>query len=92
MAEVTIDWPVLKRAKVTQQDFAKLVGVSRVTVNGWTKGESMNPLRTVKVTKAIEAITSAVESGVLPMATIKDDEQRMLALKKVIYDQLTKKT
>lgn len=92
MAEVTIDWSVLKQAKVTQHDFAKLIGVSRVTVNGWAKGGSFNPLRTAKVTKAIDAITSALESGVLPMATIKDDEQRLLALKKVIYDQLTQKT
>lgn len=92
MAEITYDWGVLRRAKITQKDFATIIGVSRVSVNNWMHGDTMNPLRSAKVQKALVAIERGITEGDFPMATIKDDELRLQKIKKIIYDQLTPKT
>jgi len=57
----------IKKAGITQQEFAELVGVGRVTVNLWVRGK-MNPNLESQATVLwhLEMLEHALESGTLP--------------------------
>lgn len=63
-----MDFSVIKRARMTQGEFADLVGVSRVTVNQWVRGK-MRPHRytSAKIGAMLEHLESAAEFGELPL-------------------------
>jgi DNA-binding XRE family transcriptional regulator len=62
------DFSVLAKAGLTQDDFAKLVGVSRVSVNMWMRGK-VKPHTLVhdKITKLLVSVEYAVDNGFLPL-------------------------
>jgi transcriptional regulator with XRE-family HTH domain len=62
-----MDFNIIKQADLTQQQFADLCGVSRVTVNLWVSGK-MNPHRLIaeRVDHVMSTLTKLVESKELP--------------------------
>lgn len=62
-----MDFSVIKKSGITQQEFAELVGVGRVTVNLWVRGK-MNPNIEVQPTVLwhLEMLDRAIEAGDLP--------------------------
>lgn len=74
----------LKEAKISQGEFAKVCGVSRVTVNSWCKGRGkVHALLTNKVGIILKAIKLATAEGDLPMRDIPSDDRGM-TLKHII--------
>ncbi len=67
---MTYDYSVVETAGLTQGEFAKMVQMSRVTVNRWIK-TSAGPTRTndqQTVLRALKMLTVAVKLGILPDA------------------------
>lgn len=64
-----MEFDVIKRAGLTQGEFAKLCGVSRVTANMWLN-QKMKPHRLLRVAvaKRLEILDEAVAVGDLPLA------------------------
>lgn len=62
-----MDFSLIKKSGVTQQEFAELVGVGRVTVNLWVRGK-MNPNPEVRdnVLWHLDMLDHAMENGDLP--------------------------
>lgn len=81
-----MDFSTIGRSGVTQEQFAALVGVSRVTVNTWVAGKfrPRNPVRS-RVGRAIKMLNDAVETGLLPVPT----DNRRLAVN-VVLDSIYK--
>lgn len=63
-----MNFDIVKRAGVTQAQFAGLVGVSRITVNTWLKGH-FNPQARLRgrVRKALDLLAKAIDDGQLPV-------------------------
>lgn len=70
-----MDFSIIDRGGVTQGQFAKLVGVSRITVNTWVKGH-FQPRPTIRhrVAQALKLIAKAIESGKLPAVAVRRTE------------------
>jgi DNA-binding XRE family transcriptional regulator len=66
-----MDFTVLKRAGVSQGQFAALVGVSRITANTWVRGhfKPRAPLAP-RVRALLRLLHEAVEVGVLPVSVV----------------------
>jgi len=66
-----MDFSIIERAGLTQLQFGKLVGVSRVTVNTWVKGrfKPRSDLR-ARVAKATRLLDAAIIAGQLPVPAI----------------------
>ena len=63
-----MDFSIIERAGITQQQFGKLVGVSRITVNTWARGKyKPRPDIRARVAKACKVLTAAVDAGHLPV-------------------------
>lgn len=62
-----MDFEILKKAGVGQQEFAELVGVSRITVNNWVRGKN-DPSRHLakQVKHNLTLITAAHRLKYLP--------------------------
>lgn len=78
---------LLATAKVTNSDFARLVGVSRVTVYNWLKGGSAHRLVVHKLRKITEAIEDATKAGALPI-TERGQKKRAEMLKLIVVKHL----
>ena len=91
MVEVKLDWSVLRRAKVTQSDFAAIVGVSRVTVNSWIHGKPVNQLRMTKIQRVIESLSQCVAEGALPLPHTNGNTERLRDITKVMYNRMEPK-
>lgn len=76
---------ILKPAKVSVTDFAKIAGVSRVTVSQWVNGR-MKPhrLHLSKIEKLVTAIEKAVENKELPIPSGMDKTASLKRVKQVI--------
>ncbi len=63
-----MDFSAIASAGLTQAEFAKLVGVSRVTVNTWVRGK-MHPHHFIsdKVDAALARLRKATRAGTLPL-------------------------
>lgn len=71
-----MDFEVIELAGLTQQQFADLVGVSRVTVNTWARGHyKPGSLTRKRVKTALDLLKDAVEAGRLP---VKDNVRDVL--------------
>lgn len=69
MDDTKYDFSVVNRAGLTQQEFAQLIGVGRLTVHFWMKGKR-KPSRYLakKVRKALALLAKAVDENKLPGA------------------------
>jgi transcriptional regulator with XRE-family HTH domain len=76
-----MEFEIVGKAGLTQSEFAKLCGVSRVTANLWLNGK-MKPHRllTLAVAKRLDLLQEAVTSGDLPLDrnVLKRDRERQL--------------
>lgn len=81
---------VLKEAGVTQQEFARLVPCSRVTVNNWVKRRTFPNKERRRVKSLLTALRLAVDRGMLPgtlpRASPKTMTEREAYIRKVISD------
>ena len=80
-----MDFSALQTAKITQSEFASLVGVSRITINLWVRGKA-NPNRFIadRVTEILGAAKDALESGSLPVARSVAKDKRLDTLKEIL--------
>ena len=66
-----MDLTPLKRAGVSQGQFADLLGVSRVTVNTWVVGRrAPTPKIRGRIHAVLRLLDEAVESGALPVQVL----------------------
>ena len=64
---MTFDFSVLDTAGVSQVQFGRLVGVSRITVNCWVRGRhAPGKQHTRRITAVLDMLKEAVERNVLP--------------------------
>lgn len=69
------DFKVIERAGITQQQFADLVGVSRVTVYTWMQNRfKPRPAMRVRVRQALKLLSDAVADDSLPIQKINHKE------------------
>jgi transcriptional regulator with XRE-family HTH domain len=66
MTEIELDFAIIKKAGLSQQDFADLCGVSRVTVNLWVNGKTPSRFLKEKLSETLMAIAEADALGKLP--------------------------
>lgn len=73
-----MDFTIIKRAGMSQLEFATLVGVNRVTANLWVRGK-MSPHRFIsqKIAQVIEAMQSAIDHQELPISADTPKLKRM---------------
>lgn len=84
-----MDFTLIRRAGLSQGEFGKLVGVSRVTVNYWCRDQNPktpNKFVAPKVTRLLGALEAAVGAGALPLP---DDLDRTERLRGVLKQFLT---
>jgi len=76
-----MDLSILKQAGVSQNEFGRLCGVSKIAVFKWSKGGGVNRFLQPKVVKLLATITQAVETGALPLppGTPRADREKMIA-------------
>ena len=76
-----MDFEPVKRAKLKQEEFGRMCGVSRVTVNMWLNNK-MQPHRFLKanVTKRLQVLSEALSVGDLPLpeGLAKSERERRL--------------
>ena len=63
-----MDYSLITQARITQTEFARLVGVTRCTVSLWKNGH-WNPHRYIRTTveRTLECIDDALHVGTLPL-------------------------
>jgi DNA-binding XRE family transcriptional regulator len=67
---------LLTRAKLTNSDFARLIGVSRVTVYNWLTDGSPHSMIRKKFDKVVAAVQCAVDAGELPITVRRVTERK----------------
>lgn len=76
---MAMDFTPVRKARLSQAEFAKLCGVSRVTANMWLREERpRTPNRFVEYTVALQLqrLSEAVAMGLLPLpGTVNRDER-----------------
>lgn len=71
-----MDFEIIKKAGITQAQFGRLVGATRVTVNTWVNGKfKPKAAITDRVSRALEVLRAAVERGTLPQVVVAPSEQ-----------------
>lgn len=85
----TLDFSIIKRAGLTQAEFAQLCEVTRTTVNLWVKG-STQPHKCVRrrVATLTAAVTRAVEATLLPLPD--DDASRVAHIRLALREAAKK--
>lgn len=80
---------ILKPAKVSITDFAKIAGVSRVAVSQWVNGR-MNPhrLHQAKIKLIINAMENAVAAKELPLPAGLDRLSAFRRMKQVVLQHV----
>jgi DNA-binding XRE family transcriptional regulator len=80
-----LDFSVIERAGLTQQEFADAADVSRVTTNKWVVGK-MNPHRYIKrrITVLLGVLELAIEDDRLPLPHGMPKHKRPEAIRAVI--------
>ena len=87
----TVDFSPLERAKVTQGEFAELLGVSRVTVSNWIHGiTNIHPERVRRVARLLAVINKAAEDGALPVPPKTLRRERLGVIKMAVIPYLRK--
>lgn len=85
----SIDFSVVKKAGLTQVEFAALCDVTRTTANLWIKGNSQ-PHRFIikRIGAVVIALQRAIESQTLPLP--KDDEARLAHIRVALREAVKK--
>ena len=80
-----MDFTVIKRAGMSQLEFAKLVGVSRVTTNLWVRCK-MTPHRYIKprIASVLLSMECAIENRDLPISEATPPAKRHDCLKNAV--------
>lgn len=78
-----LDFGPIDRAYITQTEFAKILGVSRVTVANWTRGTEPSPFHGRAAQQLLDKIDEAVEEGRLP-----GDLENMVPTERTIEERL----
>lgn len=80
-----LDFTVIERAGLTQQEFADAAAVSRVTTNKWVMGK-MAPHRYIKkrIAELLETLEEAIAEEALPLPAGMPKHQRPAAIRAVI--------
>jgi DNA-binding XRE family transcriptional regulator len=80
-----LDFSVIERAGLTQQEFADAAAVSRVTTNKWVMGK-MAPHRYIKkrITELLDVLEAAIEDDQLPLPSGMPKHQRPAAIRAAI--------
>lgn len=87
--EQTIDFTIIKRAGITQQEFAQLCEVTRTTVNLWVKGGT-KPHKCMRrrVATVTAAVARAVEAELLPLPS--EDDSRVAHIRLALREAAKK--
>ena len=84
------DFAVLERAGITQQQFADLVGVSRVTVYTWMHARfKPRPSMRLRIERVLSLLQRAVTEGRLPVQRVKYKEHvdaQLQEIRKAIHE------
>lgn len=59
----------LNKAGISVAEFAKLCGVTRISVYNWDNGKAIHPLRAPKITKLLSAVIASTDAGDFPPKT-----------------------
>lgn len=79
-----MNFEVIKTSGLTQEEFAKILRVTRVTVNNWVHNKyPVHRLHADKVKRVLRAVGAAVDAGDFPVKATKRDE-RALQIKNVL--------
>jgi DNA-binding XRE family transcriptional regulator len=80
-----LDFTVIERAKLTQQEFADVAAVSRVTTNKWVVGK-MSPHRYIKdrITELLGVLENAIDDDRLPLPDGMPKHKRPAAIRAAI--------
>ncbi len=80
-----LDFTVIERAGLTQQEFADAAAVSRVTTNKWVMGK-MAPHRYIKkrISELLIVLETAIEDDHLPLPSGMPKHKRPEAIRAVI--------
>ncbi len=80
-----LDFSVIERAGLTQQEFADAAAVSRVTTNKWVMGK-MAPHRYIKarITELLGVLEAAIDDEHLPLPSGMPKHQRPAAIRAAI--------
>lgn len=65
-----LDFSVIERAGLTQSEFAKLVSVTRVTVNHWVNGGTPSNFLKKVVAGYLDDLQIAIDRELLPQALV----------------------
>jgi DNA-binding XRE family transcriptional regulator len=86
-----MDFTVIERAGLTQQDFATLVGVSRVTTNAWVGGKLL-PHKYVraKIVAILGHLEDALAFGALPLKPEPTPMNKPAVLMGVVRDAMAR--
>lgn len=79
-----MDFRVITKAGLTQREFGKLLGVSRVTANRWIHGYEPHYLMQERVVDMLARIEEAVEANKLPLSVAYDRENRYEAIREAL--------
>ncbi len=80
-----LDFTVIERAELTQQEFATVAGVSRITTNKWVMGK-MSPHMYIRdrITDLLDVLESALEEHRLPLPSGVPKHKRPAAIRAVV--------
>lgn len=85
---MTVNFDPLRASAITQGEFASLLKVSRVAVNGWVNGTmGVHPMRKPRVARLLKAIQAASRAGEFPLPPMPRDK-RLSAIKRVLVTYL----
>jgi transcriptional regulator with XRE-family HTH domain len=83
------DFSIVGRSGLTQQEFARLAKVSRVTAIHWMQGRRVPSKHTAeRAARVLKRLTEAVEQGTLPPSITKtrhlEPEQARLRMQEIV--------
>lgn len=83
-----MNFDIIKKAGLTTGDFAKIAGVSRVTVSLWVNGHALpHKLHSGLIDRLLHALEVEVDIGSLPLQGVARDE-RLQAIRKILTKRL----
>lgn len=83
-----MNFDIIKKAGLTTGDFAKIAGVSRVTVSLWVNGHALpHKLHSGLIARLLDALEVEVDIGSLPLQGVARDE-RLQAIRKILTKRL----
>lgn len=84
-----MDFRLLIKAGIRQGEFAKLVGVSRVTVNKWSLyAGGVSPAHADTVERTLNKIEAAIKADDLPLTQGLTQKHRMEKLRAILADNI----